>query len=824
MIALWLLCWLSVVGIAGDERLAVNRTLKPGEYSNFSPASLARGNWQGYDLLQVVADNTTASPVTLYVTLGDRASQDYWTKLNFKTTLAPGRNSVSFPLAQWVGESGSHRHQRGLDLRELKTWFAYIEGSAGERVVLQEFALKKSSALSAPASLKLFDFTTPELAGAAGFIKVTEKNFFHSSAEFGFADGTRFWRSEDSMHGPQSLRASIGVLDGRFQFRIPDGDYEAELVWDRLGYWDPSFWRKRSLSINGKMVALETRGASDYLADLFRFAEVGDSSGSPLGKWLSLLFPPRRLRFTVKGGVAELSLSGTETGVSLNRLVVWPLQDRSQAEAYLSRLRSADEKEWSQTTRAINVTKARSDLRPSVVTPAPRLTAAGLPPKGQELWFTGGVGHRASQLIQLPPGDVRFVFSELTHSSGQKVHAGFEIFYLRPQYSSADMNHETFERVSKLTQRISGQVQLTSTGAHFFWIELPLSEKLKTGRWQGSLTVELNGRKTIFPIKVNRQDYRLPPVSIAAGFFGLNNLPPNYFGTEALAKYRLQVNRSALELLARYGFTSFSGLSEPRGEEFKKTMQLARQYNMRAAYTYGGEAQAVLNRLEVSQAEIAAFTQGSPQLIHTFSDEAEGYQSRLAQDRQLFQTLRAKYPQLKLAGFGHMGEESSEDFYRSLDVGFYTKADDWKANLWAKRGHQWGAYNGAVGNFADPRFSFGVGLYLAESRGLSHYLEWQAVNNYPHLEVDGRECDVAAWLPELNGEVSPTLRFLLAAEGLATYRKLHALGLRAKNDKKSAQWLESLHTRYRVFLTPRLLSGVPYQHEPFVKELDQLLN
>jgi hypothetical protein len=146
---------------------------------------------------------------------------------------------------------------------------------------------------------------------------------------------------------------------------------------------------------------------------------------------------------------------------------------------------------------------------------------------------------------------------------------------------------------------------------------------------------------------------------------------------------------------------------------------------------------------------------------------------------------------------------------------------------WQRQGHQWGAYNGAPGNFDDPRFGFGVGLFLATRAGLTHYLEWQANNNYPYFELDGREGDVSAWLPLADGTVRPTVRFMLAAQGLETYRKLLVLAHRAeKDDALGAElksWLGKLGERYKIFQTPRLLKSESFQYQSFENELDEKL-
>jgi hypothetical protein len=796
-----------------------------GKYYDFPISS----DWSAFDQIQLKVHNPGPATAVFYLSVADDKSEDYWSKLNHKTTLAPGWNVLSFPLSQWLGERGSHRHQRPLDLRKLKKFFMLIEGP-DQRYFVEDVKLVADASAPIPKNLRAFDFTVDALKTQTRLTAVTEADAYSQKKGFGFMEGARFWRSEDAIYAPATLRATIGVLDGSFRVDLPNGRYGGELIWERMGYWDPSFWKRRFVQLNQKPLRLETRSTKDaYLKDLLKFLLPPTSSSNLHDAFFTTFFAPVEFEFEVTEGRAVFAFEGDATGVSLNRLLLWPVTAKAEAQSYRRQLREFETLQWQREARQIT----RAPLAPrtaGVVAATPRLSSQQALAATPTLRFRGGKGTRPQQVLQLPAGEYRWSLSELVHPTGKKISANLELHQVEARDVAVDMNHETFERVGKvLVVQNAAELKLKDT-VNYLWLTLAIGSTWESGEWKGSLVLQGKKPQTI-PVILDVQSYQLPKAAVSVGFFHLLGLPPAYFDDPQLKTYHQQLRISALKLLARFGFTAFSALPSDE-RELKELLKTARDLGFLSAYTYGGQYLAAPAEIPEREAElinnfIEQQNKSTPKIVLTFSDEPNGYQSRLAADTEVRRRLRKLFPKVPLSAFSSMEDEAADVFNQNLDVGFYTKADDWKLKTWQRQGHQWGAYNGAPGNFDDPRFGFGVGLFLATRAGLTHFLEWQANNNYPYFELDGREGDVSAWLPLADGTVRPTVRFMLAAQGLETYRKLLAIAARAEKQDKLGEelqeWLTKLADRYKIFQAPRLLKNENFSYESFEKELDEKL-
>lgn len=803
--------------------------LRVGKFYDFNLTQLRGADWSEFDQIQVKVHNPSDATATFFLTLADAQSQDYWSKLNHKSTLAPGWNVLTFSLTQWLGERGSHRHQRSLDLKKLTKFFVHVEGE-NTSYSIDDIKLLKNPTLKTPVNMKALDFTVDALKSLTALTPVVESDIFDTKKGFGFLPGARFWRSEDAIYAPTSLRSSIGVLEGDFRVDLPNGRYRAELIWNRLGYWDPSFWKRRFVQLNGKPLRLETRTAQAYLKDLLQFQAPSSEAQTLYDTLFSALFGPLEFSFEVTKGQAIFSFEGDASGVSLNRLLVWPESLTAEAQSFRTQLRQAETEQWNQEARRIIRPRGPGKIQ-GVASAQPRLSVNRALPVTSELRFVGGLGTRPQQLLQLPAGSYTLSVSDWIHADGSRLLKPLEIQTVEAQDVAIDMNHETFERVGKLLSPLKENEFTLSAPVNYLWLTLPIEASWKKGVWKGSVALKAKTATLSFPVTVEVQNYELPKSRVSAGFFHLTPLPPAYFDDSSLKKYHQQIRLAALELMARYGFTAFSALPSD-DQELSELLRRAGELGFLTAYTYGGGFLSDATKIHEREAEIlnqrvAEQNKKTPKIVLTFSDEATGYQNRLAEDTELRRRLRQRFPKIPLSAFTSMAHEETDDFNQSLNVGFYTKADNWKLKIWQRQGHQWGAYNGAPGNFDDPRFSFGVGLFLASRAGLSHYLEWQSVNNYPYLELDGREGDVTAWLPKADGSVLPTVRFMLAAQGLETYRKLLVIASRAeKEDALGADyktWLESLEQRYKIFQTERLLKNESFRPEAFERELNEKL-
>jgi hypothetical protein len=218
-----------------------------------------------------------------------------------------------------------------------------------------------------------------------------------------------------------------------------------------------------------------------------------------------------------------------------------------------------------------------------------------------------------------------------------------------------------------------------------------------------------------------------------------------------------------------------------------------------------------------------------PLVVHTFSDEAGGYSDKVTEDVSFAKKIRSVFPFMHLGGFGSNSEKATTELRKFFEYGFYSNISKNQLNGFDRKS-KWGSYNASPGNLDDPRYTFGPGLYFSRFKGLSHYLEWHSssTNNFPYYDLDGRESDVTMFMPTSDRKLYPTLRFILAVEGIHSFRKILVLEEAILNRKGTAEdrsaaelWLESIKSG-SLSLAENILRPVPaFNFKKFQAQLDK---
>lgn len=808
------------------------------EYQNFNLTKMNTKDWDQYDYLEMDVYNPTASFVEFFLTMADTKSTNYWSQLNHKSTLAPGWNHLNFSLTQYVGERGSQRYQRGLELPRLNKIFvvADLAKRLGKKhkFLIDNVQLSSSKNISLSEDIKTFDFTSQKAQFDPAFTPVLTRHNYTSKRGFGFIN-PRFWRVEDSQYVGESLRYSIGLLNGSFRVDLPNGRYRIALVMDKLGLWDPPFWSDRTLSLNGQVVFKESRSNGlEYLKDLLIFEDtIPTPKDHPFDLYFNRLFQSIEKEITVTQGHLTMEFSGDESAISLNRLVIWPSNQKFE-QSIKQELALKDRQEIDRLTRLLPAKKSAAVKKVSVIAPDLKLHPhEARPAIAQEINWVAAPGERKQAVVQVDPSElttIHFKSIDLRSKTGSII-PGLKISHLISQWTSGDLNHETYRLAGKYLEPIVGQkIAVKPNELTFLVIGLKVPES-ENGEFTGELQLSLGKTEFVIPIKLAILKTPLPSIDFPVGFFGMDPIPTSYFKGRGLEDIRRKARFQALELMQEAGMTALSGLpATPYNSETKSfdtreldaTLKRAQELGFQKIYTYGGTfPHALLNDSSIPQDKLKEllkkyFSQKNPEIVHTFSDEASGYSDRLSSDIELGLKLRRDYPFMKLAGFSGMKDSDAIKLHELFDEGFYSSVVQHK--LYRYRQQKWGTYNAAPGNWDDPRYTLGPGLFLARTAGLSHYLEWQTVNNYPYLELDGRESDVVLFLPKSNGEIRETMRFMMAQEGLTIYRKLKLLQKLAPENA----WLKKL-LRENVFKGERFLERRDFDMEKFKIELQQEL-
>lgn len=795
------------------------------DYHNFKLDKLAVKDWSAFDRLEMDIYNPNSIYAPFFVTLADDKTTNYWSQTNFKQTLAPGWNHLSLPLTQYVGERGSHRFNRSLNLNKLTKFFIAVDPESKLEFSRNDFLIDNVTLTSnpypqIPASVKSFDFTSQKASDETNLTKVTTQTLFNEKRGYGFIS-PQFWRVEDSQYASAVNRHSIGILSGKFNTLLPNGNYQIALNLEKLGYWDVPFWSERAVIVNGSPLFSDRRNkGTEYLNDLLRFSTVTPTlNDNPYDLYLKKIFIPVEKTVEVKNGTLEFEFNADASGISLNSLVIWNKANDQEGRAYMTALDKRNKQEFNWMSRSIQFqsTAAISSFGVGIVEPTLTLTPKTLNKiTADSLSFSGGSDETSYQVIQITNGPTEeklsWKLSDLKNESGKSLPKNLlSINDVIFQYTSPDTNHETYLLTGKFLKPINdNQITLKKNESRFLWIKLSVNKSLMKGKYSGDLVFTKGSEQKKLPISVTILPYSLPAIDFPVGFFGIDPLPYSYFKNSDYNSLRKKYRHLALHKIGQAGFTTFTGLPE-NTDELQELFTLSSKYNIQTVYSYGGQFPQSLIDLNKKPSDMsediylkkAAGTlkgilskKSWPKVVHTFSDEAGGYSDKISADIEMAKKLKNYFPFMAIGGFGFFEGSDTAKLNNYFDYGFYSSLTKGHINKLKDQNQRWGFYNASAGNLDDPRFSYGLGLYIARLNGLSQYLEWNATsfNNYPYYDFDGRESDIVMFYPTLNGELLNSLRFELSVDGIQTYRKLKLLESAINTGQGTKAHRDSAHT------------------------------
>ncbi|MDO9181727.1 MAG: DUF4091 domain-containing protein, partial [Bacteriovorax sp.] len=539
--------------------------------------------------------------------------------------------------------------------------------------------------------------------------------------------------------------------------------------------------------------------------------------------------------------------------ISLNSLLLWNVKDESIGQKYKKEFEKRNKEEFDWMTHSIAKTReitSNQKLSVSIVEADLYLNPREIKKSiATNLSFTGGIGETPYQVIELNPGaqdeKISWSFSDFINEKGEKIsQKDIAINELVFQYTSPDNNHETYLITGKyLKPLIDHSFLLKKKNNKYLWLQLNITNKLPRGIYKGEMLFHHGNEAHKFPVEVNILPYELPKIDFPVGFFGLDPLPFTYFNGIGYSELRKKFRYLALEAIGQAGFTTFTGLPSETAE-LDELFKASAKWGIDTVYSYGGlfpSARLDLSKKAADMSDDAYFEKASkdlkillakknwPKIVYTFSDEAGGYSDKVATDLALARKLKKYFPFMALGGFGSFTGEDSKQLNAFFDYGFYSslaKSDILKLK---DNNRRWGLYNTSPGNLDDPRFSFGLGLYIARQNGLSQYLEWHSssVSNYPYYDFDGRESDVVMFYPTSSGKLLHSLRFEMASEGLHAFKKLKLLEDAVENhlgpsDKNllAKKWLTTLIKENYFYSSNTFLSNKKNNF----RELDTKIN
>lgn len=758
-----------VINLVNNSRMG---KMKLHEFYNLEPLNYEQGNWENFDYINLEIYNPNDEAVLFTMALGDYRSTDYWTQLNHKSSLAPGVNKLSFPLRQFIGERGSHRYRRYLDLKSIKKWFLILDPNETKSNLkefwLDNISLEKREILNRPVGVWSYDFTSQNNDVPSNSIRVLSHDLFTPSRGFGFVN-PEFWRVEDAVYAPSDLRYTIGITKGSFRVRLPNGKYTLFLNVERLGYWDVSFWSNREIYLNQKIVFKEARSnTQDFLDDYLLFSNVApEGEDNPYDLYLSKVFKYLNFDVEVKNGELDIGFIADATGISLNHLIIASLDKKGKAQEYLASLRSARKREFNRISRKVSPPAFTGEAQTKLISLKQALREdQTYKESAKSISWLGVKGETLYQIIEVRgEGDVSL---KVTGRDEKFFQDNLKIFEIVPQIISLDLNHETYFYAGKFLKPFT-KLSLKKGRAKFIMVEIEHSSSV-AAKFISTFEVKVGKQTSIFPIELKALPFDLPRIDFPVGFFGPQPLQLNYANSEGVEKAKEDYRFLAIKKLADAGFTTFTSLPSDISS-LTRLVHFANSAGMSGTYfSYGGDFPGDL--LEKGEAYLySVLDKINAKLVYTFSDEPGGYSNRIAEDLEKAKQLKKETPILLRGGFTNLNDKSLNELNSYFDYPFYSHM---KGVVPVKG---WGAYNAAPGTLDDPRFSLSAGLYYARKRGLTHYLEWHssAIHNFPYYDLDGRESDIELFMAAPNKTLYPTMKFIKARQGIQVFRKIQLL-------------------------------------------------
>lgn len=793
----------------------INKTIFTKEFFNLPIKEFEKGFQFKYLVFKVKSKDKFTEPQQLFFSIQDNLSNGYWSQLNHVTEVQNGESIIYVDLQQLVGERGSQKKPRRINYSKIKKVFLYLDskGKEKQRIKVSDFFFYSPSRPSFPSHVKVFDFRIKNKRKLPCVKPVDDKDKYSAKKGYGFKS-INVWRKEDSQYLDSFLSSVIFVNDGEFAVDLKNGTYEIVLFWNTLGYWAPPFFSRRKVLAEDIPMLIQDRSEiEDYEKSFFIFEDKEPTVKDHPWDWLynDVMRPITKI-INITDGQLNLKFSGDASGVALNGLIINKVDSSDEKKKaiefidnfkrylksdYSRKIRSSylNKKIWKSEKPIIRMTQNVAPLNPFE-------NLSYIKSDIKKSLFSSRFSTFLNILLQVPfEGNISFDWKTKEKNSSIKIisHKG------RYSWVSLDRNHESYTLETQVL--LEENLNVSKNLNQQFVLELKLNNQSMASKIyieEGILEINIKEKKgkevykESFPLKVTVLNQELPPMTVHAGFIGLNGLKYSYYPNKTKLKRRRYWDLEYLKLLSKYGFNTFTGLptdyNYPKGlsyEEITRFLNQAEKLGFKPPYyTYGGEflhsffEHNNLPGILKEKKGLNSFLKQTMKkdIVFQFSDEATGYSQNVARDLKRAKFLKKNFPMLNLGGFTQWTDKldngSIISLNKTFDVPSFSHLGFSAINFLSQSEKSWGLYNQAQGGREDPYLVFGRMLWeLSLKKGFTHYLEWHssAIQNLPYFDLDGREADVAIAIPSKKSRLNKTIKFIQSTEGIQDYRWLSFL-------------------------------------------------
>lgn len=554
-------------------------------------------DWTGYDFFKADAFNPGDAPVSLYIEIRDRATKDYWTRVNYQTVLPPGASTLILPTDLYVGEKS--RPGRALDKAHITNLVLSAEerkDGAKTPLYFDNFRLERdlSDKIQVP-GLRAFAFGPANLHPLRGFTPVIPTTLYTPGTGKGYGlKNAHIWRAYDALQPDPLYQTGLCIEQGGFAVDLPNGKYHVFVNIDSpSGFWgEYAVYRQRTVKANGVPVVQETMDLPGFLKKYFRFADVEDRPDeNTFDKYQRAYFQEKEFDVEVKNGQLFVEFEGAIWANYVSALVLYPADQAALGKKYLANLQERRRFYFDnyfkrllpnghRDSRGIipafvptSVESAqgyalftRDWMEDVPVNGVPRRTEVVHADKPLEIF--ANAGKLEPVVFSLYPirdrGTVTLSVTDLTSSTnpGNVVPASA----IHPGVVSHRLKRVTGEgTVYTIAPRLlmphnSAPIHRGTTTT--FWLTLHTPTKVAAGIYTGKILLKFaDGHTDSVPLRVRLFSTPLDPLDVAAGPWGSTlSLPWEGVGGNDLGDYDREMFRKSLTKMREYGCTTFSGI------------------------------------------------------------------------------------------------------------------------------------------------------------------------------------------------------------------------------------------------------------------------
>jgi len=788
-------------------------------------------DWLGYDLLKADLFVDAKDPLELYVEIRDKATDGYWTRVNYTTVAPPGASTFILPLkGLYVGEKS--RPGRNLILNQI-TRFVF---SAGDKppgpLYVDNVRIERDDSATKVLfdGLYAFDLGTGTSPVLEGFTPISPATRYSKGRGYGLKDA-RLWRAFDVLQPEPLYQDFICIESGGIAIDVPNGKYRVFVNIDNpSGFWgEYQVYTKRSILAQGKPVATDTMNFETLKAQFFRFWNSDDlPTDNTFDKYQKAYFHEKTFDVDVDNGQLFIGFQGENWGCSVSALVAYPIEKAAEGEKFMQYVQ--DKRRWHfdnyfkrilhrptgdelKLKEAVDyVTFPRDCMKDVFYNDTPFRDEIGKPLASEA--FAGEYAPLTLGVLPLKDlGKVTVTASDLAGPSGTIPASAIDVGFVSYRVTRVTMEGTVYTISPKLIMP-TNSVAMPKDITRRFWLTVKTPADAKPGVYKGKLSIAPEkGAASDVAIEFTVYNGTLDPVDIPAGPWGYSIGVPWPGNDPEAAAFNASLCEKSLRKMREYGFTTFSGVPNIRYGGFKdgkpvldftsadKEMKLAKELGFQAVVSYGAGVHGINAYFQDTGAMSAAGFKDYSEFIkavytpvqkhaeaegwlpvyYNLGDEPDGDAlTRSAENAEAYRKAFPQGPPFFTAASSYDGNDPKNPHFRlgkALHVVDWNLHSEDSVKLLHDTGADWAFYNG--GN----RWTFGDYLYkCAKQYALKFRISWHwnACAGDPYYALDCREDDYCWCNATPSGDLVPAIEFERNREGLGDYRRLLTLARLAK--------------------------------------------